>query len=83
VQGESNPTASIDVNFTGNNVQMSAPSNSFVPDRASLTLHCQHKEIPRDRNRRVLVIMFREKLTQVFREIYGADHALNLIVSTD
>ncbi|OAX35802.1 hypothetical protein K503DRAFT_802529 [Rhizopogon vinicolor AM-OR11-026] len=71
LQGDSSPTAGIDVNFTGNNVQMSAPSNPFMPDRASLALHCQHKEIARDCNRRVLVIMFREKLTQVFREIYG------------
>jgi hypothetical protein len=51
-----------------------------MPDRASLMLRCQHKEVPRDRNRRVLGIMFREKLTQAFRDIYGVDLTVNCLV---
>jgi hypothetical protein len=76
LQGESNPAAGIDINFIPNNVEMSAPSNPFIPDRSSLLLRCHHKEAPRDRNRRVLGIMFKEKLLEVFREIHGADHFL-------
>ncbi|OAX33606.1 hypothetical protein K503DRAFT_804238 [Rhizopogon vinicolor AM-OR11-026] len=70
LQGEGN-TAGMDINFTPQIDDTSTPSNSFLPHRASLLLHCQHKEIARDCNRRVLGVMFREKLTQVFREIYG------------
>lgn len=76
MQGESNPAAGIDINLIADNVKMSAPSNSFIPDRVSLLLRCHHKEAPRDRNRRVLGIMFKEKLLEVFREIYGTDYFL-------
>jgi hypothetical protein len=76
LQGEGNP-AGMDINFTAKIDDTSTTSNPFMPDRASLHLRCQHKEIARDRNRRVLGIMFREKLAQVFREVYGADSPRN------
>lgn len=76
LQGGCNPAAGIDINFIPNDVETSAPSNPFIPDRSSLLLHCHHKESPRDRNRRVLSIMFKEKLLEVFREVYGAGHFL-------
>jgi hypothetical protein len=76
LQGKSNPAAGVDINFIHNSVETPAPSNPFIPDRSSLLLRCHHKEVARDRNRRVLGIMFKEKLLEVFREIHGADYFL-------
>jgi hypothetical protein len=72
LQGDK-PTAGIDVNFTTDGFG-ATPLNPLMPDRASLVLRCQPKEVDRDRNRRVLGVMFKEKLAQVFREIYGTDN---------